>query len=58
VTGITVNAVGLSVVLGNLVVDEGHNVGPDGSLEDGWKADRVASHFLLLVIDGDQGARC
>jgi len=58
VTGITVDTVGLSVVLGNLVMDEGHDVGSDGSLEDGWKADRVASHFLLLVIDGDQGACC
>jgi len=58
VTGITVDAVGLSVVLGNLVMDEGHDVWPDGGLEDGRKADRVASHFLLLVIDGDQGARC
>jgi len=57
-TGITVDTVGLSVVLGDLVVDEGHDVGPDWSLENGWKADRVASNFLLFVIDGDQGAGC
>jgi len=58
VTGISVDTVGLSVVLGDFVVDEGDDVRPDGSLEDGWEADRVASRFLLLVIDGDQGARC
>jgi len=58
VTGIPVDAVGLPVVLGDLVMDEGHDVGPDGGLENGRKADRAASYFTLVVVDGDQGTRC
>jgi hypothetical protein len=39
-TGSLTDGVGLSTVLGNLIVDEVDNVGPDRSLEDGGEADR------------------
>jgi len=40
VAGSLTDGVGLSTVLGNLIVDEVDNVGPDRGLEDGGEADR------------------
>ena len=54
-TGITVDAVGLPVVLGNLVMDERDDVWTNGSLEDGRQAHRGLGGSPLLVIDGDKG---
>ena len=57
-TSITVDTVGLSVVLGYLVVDEGDNVGSDGGFEDSREADGGVCPLVLLAVDGDQGAGC
>ena len=48
------DGVGLPAVLGNFIVDEADNVGPDGSLEDGGEADRRLGRVTLLVVHGNQ----
>ena len=53
-TGITVDAVGLPVVLSDLVMDEGDNVWTNGSLEDSWKADGSLGSFIFLRVNGDE----
>ena len=53
-TSITVDGISLAMVFGNFMVDEANNVGPDGSLEDGWKANGSLSGLVFLRIDGDQ----
>ena len=44
----------LPAVLGDFMVDEANDVGPDGGLEDGWKADCRLGVVSLLVVDGNQ----
>lgn len=44
------------MVLGNLVVNEAHDVGANGGLEDGREADRGLGGLILLGVDGDEGA--
>ena len=55
-TGILVDGVGLPVVLGDLVMDHGHDVGPDGSLVDGGQSAHILGRLILLCVDGDHGA--
>ena len=47
--------VGLSAVLGDFMVNEADNVGPDGSLEDGWQADGRLGAVALLLDDRNEG---
>ncbi len=44
----------LPAVLGDLMVDEANDVGPDGGLEDSRKADCRLGVVSLLVVDGNQ----
>ena len=52
--GCLADAVGLTPVLGNLVVDDADNVGADGGAEHGGEADRATGHLILGAVDGDQ----
>lgn len=56
ITGVLVDGVGLPVVLGDLVVDHGDDVGPDGGLVHGGEGDHAAGSLILLGVDGDHGA--
>ena len=53
VAGIHVDAVRLAPVLGDLIVDGGHDVRPHGGPEDGRETDGGAGAAVLLVVDGD-----
>ena len=48
------DAVRLTPVLGDLVVDHADNVGADGGPEDGRQADGAAGHLILRAVDGNQ----
>ena len=56
VTRVHIHAVRLALVLGDLVVDGGHDVGPHRGAEDGGQADRRAGAGVLVIIDSDQRA--
>ena len=54
-TGVDIDGVCLPVVLGDLVVDGGHDVWPDGRLVDGGQGQRHPGGLGLLAVDGDDG---
>ena len=56
VAGVHVDCVRLPVVLGDLVVDGGHDVGADGRLVHGGEGQGHARRLGLLTVDGDDGA--
>ena len=53
-TGILIDSIGLSVILGHFMMDETHNIRTNGCLKHGWEADWSLGGFILLRIDGDQ----
>ncbi|GER28672.1 concanavalin A-like lectin protein kinase family protein [Striga asiatica] len=62
VTGASGDCVGLAGVVGDLAVDEGHDVGADGSLHhvgEGHGVDAggasIGGHVVLQRLDGDEG---
>merc|ERR1719348_2264071 len=59
VSGINIDAVGLASVLGDLVVDGRHDVGPHWGAEHGGQTHGGPGAGVLVVIDADQRAsRC
>lgn len=56
ITRILIDGVGLTVVLGDLVMNEGDDVGADGSPEDGRKTDSVTGGLVLERTDRDKRA--
>ena len=54
VSGIHIDAVGLTPVLSDLVVDGGHDVGPHRGAEHGGETDGGAGADVLVIVDGDQ----
>ena len=59
VSGIHIDAVGLTPVLGDLVVDGGHDVGPHGGAEHGGQTHGGPGAGILVIIDTDQRtSRC
>ena len=54
VTSVHVDTVGLTLVLGDLVVDGGHDVGPHGGAEHGRETDGGAGADVLLIEDSNQ----
>ena len=56
-TSIAVDSISLTMVLGNFVVNEAHNIGPDRGLEDSRKANRGISSLVLFRIHGNLGTR-
>merc|ERR1712013_750589 len=51
------HTVGLALVLSNVVVNQGDNVGPDGSPEDCGQTDGGSSWGVLVAVHPDQGPR-
>ena len=59
VSGINIDAVWLASVLGDLVVDGGHDVGPYGGAEHGGQTHGGPGAGVLVIIDTDQRtSRC
>ena len=59
VSSVHIDAVGLAPVLGDLVVDGGHDVGPHGGAEHGGQAHGCPGAGILVIIDTDQRtSRC
>ena len=56
-TSITVDSICLTMVFGNFVVDEAYDVGPNGSLEDGWKANWGIGCLVFFRVNGNLGTR-
>ena len=52
-TGVDIDGVGLPPVLGDLVVDGGHDVGPDGGAVHGGQGHSVAGRLVLLGVNRD-----
>ena len=53
VSNIYIHSIGLPLVLGHVIVDPGHNVGPDGGPEHSGQAHCGAGAGVLLIIDSD-----
>ena len=54
VPGVHIDTVRLALVLGDLVVDGGHDVGPHRGAEHGGETDGGAGADVLVIVDGDQ----
>lgn len=57
VAGFLGDGVRLPVVLRHVHVNEVHDVGPDGRLEDSWQRNRGAGQLVLLIVNIDQRSR-
>ena len=56
-SSVDIDAVGLTLVLGNLMMDKGDDVRTNRSSEHSWETDNSLAPNTLLRVDGDQRAR-
>ncbi len=55
-SSVDIDAVRLTLVLGNLMMDKGDDVRTNRSSEHSWETDNSLATYTLLRVDGDQRA--
>ena len=53
-TSVTVDGICLTMIFGHFMMDDTHDVGTNGGLEDSWKADGSLGSFIFLRVNGDE----